>query len=88
MLCFSFCLSFFFFFPSLTFPFLVAVQNIYISQELTGMEKWSFDFTGEKKKGVKVKGVGLTQLLYSIKCSSGFQVERPQPAQHHSNECY
>lgn len=67
-----------FFPPSLTFPFLIAVKEKKknLSQELKGMETWSFYFTG--KNGVKAKGVGMTLLLYNIKCSSGFQVQRPQ----------
>lgn len=32
------------------------------------------------EKGVKVKGVGMTLLFYSIKCSTRFQVQRPLPA--------
>jgi len=48
------------------------------------MEMWSLYFTG--KNGVKVKGIGMTLLLYNIKCSSRFQVQRPPFAQHHSNQ--
>lgn len=57
-----------------------------LSKEQKWMEMCSFYFTG--KNGVKVKGVGMTLLLYNIKCSSRFQVGRPVPAQHHSNQHY
>lgn len=57
-----------------------------LSEEQKWMEMCSFYFTG--KNGVKVKGVGMTLLLYNIKCSSRFQVGRPMPAQHHSNQHY
>lgn len=57
-----------------------------LSQEQKWMEMCSFYFTG--KNGVEVKGVGMTLLLYNIKCSLRFQAGRPMPAQHHSNQHY
>lgn len=66
-------------------PFLIAGKKP-LSQERKGMETWSLYFSGEN--GVKVKGVVMTLLLYNIKCSSGFQVQRPLPAQCHSNQHY
>lgn len=64
-------------------PFLSKAKKN-LSQELKRMEMWSLYFTG--KNGVK--GVGMTPLLYNIKCGSSFQVQRPLPAQHHSNQSY